>query len=75
MATLKQQLKTIAEGAEANGTSINAIATEYINAPSEYDGDGGIWTDISVAQMRGGHWWTDERKTQFVAWINESKEQ
>tara|TARA_R100001163_G_C5052576_1_gene189218 strand:- start:286 stop:504 length:219 start_codon:yes stop_codon:yes gene_type:complete len=71
MADLKQQLKTIADGAEANGTSIDTIATEYINAPSEYDGDGGIWTDNGSC----GHWWTDERKTQFIAWINSTQQE
>jgi hypothetical protein len=71
MADLKQQLKTIANGAEANGTSIDTIATEYINAPSEYDGDGGIWTDNGS----GGHWWTDERKTQFISWINSTQQE
>lgn len=66
MEAIKEKLKTIAEGAKANGTSIDAIVTEFINAPSEYDGDGGIWTDNDS----GGYWWDNERKSQFIEWNN-----
>jgi len=45
-----------------NLSELSQRATEYQNSECTVDNSGDVWDSR-------GHWWSDERKEQFVAWM------
>ena len=58
------ELETMASALETNGANIDDLASEFANTPCEWVSEyAGIWD-------RRGHWWTDERISEFTAWVS-----
>lgn len=56
------------EACHSNGYDIAELASDFFNcAEAEVDDNGDLW----ISGPQSGHWVSDERKTEFLAWLNQ----